>query len=268
MVLQTINYKEQLKQDFGSWGKVYTINETMAEITKSLAENGLFRQNSRIVFSVCPDDVNRLLEIETMEGALTQAYNGEFHLGGLGAYPMGGVSGLTAASHHPPDSVANGSRKDGNLILFISPHIGLLVGDDFIYGKIIRPGQEKVTSSCGAMMGFLGALKGAGSPESFSIAPDPNYIDPTRVVLHSDLINNYSDQLKQILAVVDENQQVIDMFKLNYDVVMNKTRDIIKEFLIREKQHFKGKIAIVGGITVNLPSKDGFILKEIFYPTE
>ena len=30
--------------------------------------------------------------------------------------------------------------------------------------------------------------------------------------------------------------------------------------------HFKGKIALIGGLTVNLNGKDNFILKEITFP--
>ncbi len=258
---------ENLKKVYGDWGKVVNINGFMEEVNKNLSENGFKKEDSRLVFSVCPDDVNRLYEIQNIENALTKEYNGEFHLGGLGAYPMGGVSGIIAASHHPPDDMSNGNRKHGNLIFFISPHMGVIKKDDkLIYGKIIRPGQEKITSSCGAMMGFLSQLKQDGSPENFKIAPDPSYTDPTRIVLHSDLINNYSKELKNILSIRDDNEQVLELFKLNYDVVVNKSKEIIKLFLEKEKEHFKGKVALIAGITVNVPSMDHFILKEITCP--
>lgn len=258
---------EQIKNDFDNWGKACIINDFMEDVKKSLKEKKFKKENSRLIFSVCPDDVNRLQEIKTIENALKGEYGGEFHLGGLGAYPIGGVSGITAASHHPPDNIINGDRKDGNLIFFVSPHMGLIEKENFIYGKIIRPGQIKVTSSCGAMMGFLGALKQAGTPESFNIAPDGNNTDPTRMVLHQELISNYSDRLKDILAIENDNKQVIEMFKLNYDVVINKAKQMIKEFLEKEKDHFKGNIALIGGITVNVTTRDHFILKDITYPT-
>lgn len=258
--------ENKVQDDFQSWGTVLKPDDFNDEIKNKLSEKGFSKVNSRLVFSVCPDDVNRLEEIDTIENRLTKEYDGEFHLGGLGAYPMGGVSGIIAASHHPPDDVSNGDRTDGNLIFFLSPHFGIIKKDDYMYGKIIRPGQEKITSSCGAMMGFLGALKEAGDPKNFNIAPDDNSIDPTRIVLHNDLINNYSAQLSELLAIEDSNQQVIDLFKLNSVVVKNKADAMIQEFIKREKDHFKGNIAIINGVTANLPGKDLFILKDLTFP--
>ncbi len=117
---------DQLQKDYGSWGKVCNINDFMTEVIRSLSENDFKKENSRLVFSVCPDDVNRLEQRDTIEKGLKKEYDSEFHLGGLGAYPIGGVSGITAASHHPPDNLKGGERKDGNLIFFISPHVGLM----------------------------------------------------------------------------------------------------------------------------------------------
>jgi len=257
---------QQTEGDYQDWGNLLDISEFMDKVTSELSEQGFENANSRLVFSVCPDDVNRLQGLNTIENSLTEQYNSEFHLGGLGAYPMGGVSGIIAASHHPPDRIKNGQRKGGNLIFFISPHMGLIEKENYIYGKIIRPGQEKITSSCGAMMGFLDALKEAGSPEDFEITPDPNTVDPTRTVLHSELLNNHNNWLNEILQMDDTNDQVIDLFKLNYDLVMNKADDMIEKFLKLEGDHFEGNIAVIGGITLNTVSGDNFILKEIKFP--
>ncbi|MHA1488503.1 MAG: hypothetical protein ACTSRI_02475 [Promethearchaeota archaeon] len=261
-------YFNRLLKDFGDWGKVQTIQEFRSDIKKNLSEKDFNRKNSRIVFSVCPDDINRLDDLETIENALTKEYNGEFHLGGLGAYPIGGVSGITAASHHTPDNIVSGVRKEGNLIFFISPHFGLMreKSGDFIFGKIVRPGQETPTSSCGAMMGFLDQLKEDGSPQAFKIPEDKEKVDQTRVILHQELINNYSDKLDEILKLESDNQQVINLSLLNYEVVTKKLDLMIKTFL--NNNHFKGNIAIISGITVNVPTKDYFILKDISYPTQ
>ncbi|MBD3194098.1 MAG: hypothetical protein GF317_03525 [Candidatus Lokiarchaeota archaeon] len=262
----TDKYFDIMQNRFGDWGECLTINDFMLKIRKDLTENGFLKDNSRLVFSVCPDDVNRIEEVDTIEDALTDNYNGEFHLGGLGGYPMGGVSGITAASHHPPDKVDNGTRKDGNMIFFISPHMGIVEQNELLFGKIIRPGQEKLTSSCGAMMGFLSMLEEAGSLENFQIAPDDTYLDPTRIVLHNDLLNNYADRLEQVMSIDDPQKQVVELFKLNYDVVANKGKNMIDAFLEKEKEHFKGNIALISGITVNVPGKDHFVLKDLTYP--
>lgn len=257
------NYFEKVKQDFGDWGQLKTVGDFMVDFKKNLSENNFQKENSRLVFSVCPDDVNRLQEIETIENAITKEYNGEFHLGGLCGYPMSGVSGIIAASHHPPDSIINGERKHGNLIFFISPHMGIA---ENTYGKIIRPGQEKMTSSCGAMMGFLEQLKKAGDPSNFKVESSENNTDPSRLTIHNDLINNYSQELKEILSIENQNQQIINLFKLNYDMVMNKANQMIKEFLEKEKEHFKGNLIIFSGITINIPEKDLFMMKDVSLP--
>lgn len=254
---------EKIQNDFGKWGKIYTIKDLISEIKKRLFEHDFDRKNSRLVFSVCPDDINRLFERDTVENALKKQFNGEFHLGGLAAYPIAGVAGLTAASHHGPDNIVKGERKNGNLILFISPHTGLRIDESYIYGEVIRPGHVKPTSSCGAMMGFLNQLKQYKNPQEFKIPEDEINIDPTRVVLHRELINNHGDILSKILEMRENNQQVIALTKLNYNLVMEKIKLIIKKF--SEKESFKGNIVIIGGITVNLLKSDKFILKEIVY---
>lgn len=260
------NYFEKVKQDFGNWGQLRTVGDFMADFKKNLSENNFQKENSRLVFSVCPDDVNRLQEIETIENGITKEYNGEFHLGGLGAYPIGGVSGIVAASHHPPDHIINGERKHGNLIFFISPHFGIAENTSVLYGKIIRPGQAKLTSSCGAMMGFFEQLKKAGDPSNFKVVSNENHTDPSRVILHSELINNYSQELKEILSIENQNQQIINLFKLNHDMVMNKVNQMVKEFLEKEKEHFKGNLIIFSGITINIPGKDLFMMKDVSLP--
>ncbi|MBD3187928.1 hypothetical protein GF325_13915 [Candidatus Bathyarchaeota archaeon] len=258
------NFKEVLETNFNSWGSYVTPPELIDKILGDFKDKDISRDNSRLVFSVCPDDVNRLTTRETIEASLKEKFDNEFHLGGLGAYPIGGVSGITAASHHPPDDISSGDRKEGNLIFFVSPHVGILEKDSMKLGKMVRPGQEKITSSCGAMMGFLAALKEAGSASDFNIAADDKNVDPTRIVLQEQLINKFSSQLDEILGINDSNKQVADLFKLNYDLVANKAKEMIKEFMAKE--HFEGKIAFIGGITVNLPGKDTFLLKEISYP--
>jgi hypothetical protein len=261
-----IELLEKVENDYDDWGETFDIPQFMTYIKSELSKKDFEKRNSRLVFSVCSDDVNRLQGLKTVENALTDDYNNEFHLGGLGAYPIGGVSGIIAASHHAPDKVTNGDRQDGNLIFFVSPHFGLVEKEKFIYGKIIRPGQKNMTNSCGAMMGLLESLEQAESLDNFKALPDPNNVDPTRHVLHSELINKYEEWLKDILQMKDRNEQVVDLFKLNYDLVINKTTEMIDKFLEEDSDHFEGKIALIGGLTVNTTSGDNFILKDINFP--
>ena len=255
-------YIKQLKQDFENWGKILSIKDFALEISKSLSDHNFTADNSRLVFSVCSDDINRLFERETVENAFKEEYDGEFHLGSLGAYPIGGITGITAASHHAPVNIVDDDRKEGNLIFFVSPHMGLWIENEAIYGKTLRPGQDKPTSSCGAMMGFLNWLKQYKTAKNFKI-PEIDASDPARTILYRELLNANPNTLNEIINQKNENQQVIAIAKLNYDVILNKTKSTIAIFL--KKNLFKGRIVIISGITVNAPKFDLIVLKEIHY---
>ncbi len=253
-----------LQKDFDGWGTVYDAAGLSAKVQETLDAEGFSPENSRLVFSVCPDDVNRLAKSrETVEDTLKKTYDGEFQLGNLAAYPISGVTGLGAASHHPPDDVGGGGRKQGNLIFLLSPHTGLSFrGDKIEYGKVLRPGQDHYTSSCGAAMGFLSGLKGAGSVEHMRLADDLG-LDPTATVFQKALVNQYGPQLNALLKESDANKQVTELAKMNYALVRSTFDRMWDGF--KANNHFDGKHAIIGGITVNTEQKDYFVLKEIAY---
>lgn len=258
------NYLTELQTHFDDWGELLTPKGFLQRVNNELAEKEFDMVHARLVFSVCPDDINRLKERRTIENTLTKEFNGEFHLGGLGAYPVEGVAGITAASHHPPDKKQDGSRKDGNLIFFVSPHMGLVEDGEFHFGKIIRPGQKKMTAACGATMGFFNQLKEAGSVENFSLNTETT-LDPTKVIFYQTFLNNYADELQEILSIDDEKEQIATLFKLNYTLVNEKATEMIEEFL--RKEDFHGNIAVIGGLTINSPEKDFFLLRNLVYPT-
>ncbi|MBN1800539.1 MAG: hypothetical protein JW891_03485 [Candidatus Lokiarchaeota archaeon] len=258
-------YKITLEKDLLEWGKVLSVGELVQEINDKLVNKGFNKTNSRLVFSVCSDDCNRLAERETIEKALTKIFNREFHLGGLAAYPVGGVSGIVAASHHPPDLKTLDGRKEraGNLIIFASPHFGIIKKETLIYGSFIRPGQQKPTASCGAMMGFLSALKAAKNTNKLRPRVEDTSLDPSKKVLYKQLIANYSDRLNTLLKLDDVNNQVLELFKINHDLVESKLLQMIAEF--KKKEPFSGNMAFISGITINTTDKDYFILKQIKY---
>ncbi len=256
-------YRKILEKDFLEWGNVLTVNELAKKLNENLVENGFDRTNSRLVFSVCSDDCNRLSERETVEKALSRIFNKEFHLGGLGAYPVGGISGIIAASHHPPDILTLDGMKNrsGNLIIFASPHFGMIKKETIIYGSFIRPGQQKPTASCGAMMGFLSTLKTAKDSRILKPGVEDTSLDPSKKVLYKQLIANFSERLNALLELNDVNQQVLELFKINHDLIETKLLQMINEF--KKKESFSGNIVFISGITVNTTDKDYFVLKQI-----
>jgi len=256
-------FKEKIYSDFSKWGQVLNVGEFSEEIKKKVILEEYNAENTRLIFSVCSDDCNRLGERENIEKSLTKIYGREFHLGSLAGYPIGGVSGIIAASHHVPDIVNSqtGQRTKGNLVFFISPHLGLIKRDDYFYGRLIRPGQQNASACCGAMMGFLNDLKQAGSVEDFNIIPDYNNLDQTRILIHEALINEYPNQLNKILTMDSVNSQIIELIRLNHELIAQKANNMINEFLKNES--FQGNIVIITGITINCNLRDYFVLKEI-----
>ena len=241
---------KQIKLDFSQWGKVLNIDDFKLVIIDDLNNHNFKKQNSRLVFCVCPDEINRLQERDTIENVFKQSFNGEFHLGNLAAYPIGGISGMIAASHHVPNQ--------GNLIFFVSPHIGLTLNEKVAYGNILRPGQKDFTSACGAMMAFLHQLKEHENIEDLKERMIYYSEDPTRSIMYNEFITNYFKELSDILKEKDTNQQIILLLKLNYEIVMKK----LKEMIIKLSEQYKGNYSIIGGLTVNTVKKDYFILKE------
>lgn len=256
-------YLNELQEDFGDWGTVFSVQNILSQDPspfKRLVDKGFSMINSRIVFSVCPDDINRLHDRDTMENKIKEQFGEEFHLGNLAAYPIGGVSGITAASHHPPDTVIENAHHQGNLIFFISAHTGLtILEDETRYGYVLRPGQDKFTTSCGAMMGFLKSIRHVTKLSEFKkVQNDP--LDPCKTVLFKELLDNYKEEIIERLHSQDLNQTIIQLTKINYQLIMDKFKAMLTAFL--EKEKFEGEYAIIGGITVNTEKEDYFIFRD------
>lgn len=255
-------FKEQLKKDFGDWGTIFTVKDVLTQEPspfKRLLDMDFTKTNSRIIFSVCPDDVNRLHDRDTIENKLRETFGDEFHLGNLAAYPIGGVTGISAASHHSPDCIEGECRTPGNLIFFINPHVGLDLETEILYGYIQRPGQDKLSTSCGAMMGFLHIIRHADSIADLeNVKMDPN--DPAKAILFEELIKNHKKEILENLHSEDMNAIVIKLTKINYQLVMTKFKAMMQAFL--ERNEFKGEFAIIGGITVNTVHEDYFIFRD------
>ena len=243
---------ERIQSDFGGWGDVYSTGQFMERVTNALDSEGFSRKASKLVCSVCPDDINRLPDRDTIEKALVGAYGGEFHLGSLAGYPICGVMGMVAASHHVPDG--------GNLVILISAHVGMISGNTTLYGKVMRPGQSKPSAACGAMVGFLGNLKKAGNARD-ALACYDSLSSPSEAAFFPELVNKEGKWLDGLLDEQDENQQMIALAKKNYEFVVGRFNQFLHTFI--KEGHFKGRYAIIGGLNVNTRESDYFILKDL-----
>jgi hypothetical protein len=93
--------------------------------------------------SICSDDVN---SIQYPSRALE--FLGPFKMGGLNGYPFTGLTGMGAFASHVPD--------DGAVLVYYGPHIGISKAG--VAGEILRHGQHKHSSCCGAAKAALAKL--------------------------------------------------------------------------------------------------------------
>jgi len=256
-------YLKQIEIDFGEWGDIFTPYDLFKENNspfKRLCEKGYSRANSRLVFSVCSDDINRLRERITIENSLKEQFGEEFHLGNLAAYPIGGLSGIIAASHHTPNIFGGEESKTSNLIFFINPHVGLVITtDEVIYGHTFRPSQIRSTNCCEPIMEFLHYLRHAESFKDIKKISD-DMDDPMKVLLFQEFLNNHRQEVEELLKIFEMNHLIIETTKLNYKIVINKFNSILKKFL--EMEEFEGNYAVMGGITVNTKDMDYLIFRD------
>jgi hypothetical protein len=94
--------------------------------------------------STCVDDV-----LNTKSPFNEHMVKGPFNFGGLGGLPFTGTTGLSAYSHHVPDS--------GAAMLLVGPHVGY--SDEEGWGMLHREGQTHTTTCCGALVAALDKLQ-------------------------------------------------------------------------------------------------------------
>ena len=234
-------FKEKIDSDFRKWGHTLNVGEFSEKIKNSLNPEGFKAENSRLIFSVCSDDYNRLEERENIEKAITNLYGREFHLGGLAGYPISGISGIIEACHHAPNNKNADSQlvRNGNLIFFVSPHVGLIKMEDFYYGRIIRPYQQSPSACCDAIMRFLTELKQAEEIDNLKMTLYPDNLDPSISILQNELLDGYKDKLLNLLKLDDVNSQVIQLIILNCDLILDKIK--FDENLVKWSFLEKGK---------------------------
>jgi len=114
-----------------------------------LSKLGFTADNTLFSDSSCPDEVNHDDPLEDMSGLFQTRWGEIFSLSGLAGFPFTGKTGWAAFSSHCPN--------DGNIVILFAPHVG--VDHDGTVGKVLRKGQDKSSSACGAAIGALAAVK-------------------------------------------------------------------------------------------------------------
>lgn len=177
---------------------------------------------SKMLFatSLCSDDVNISTDFRSV-------LSRPFSMGGLGGLPYSGFTGMVAFAHHIPDG--------GDAFIFYAPHIGITDAGEL--GKMRRPGQSRLTNSCGALM--LGLERLQQQEEMY--VPISSELDYQQTLLERTVM-----PFKQrILAAKNPKKEITEVC---YEAIHKKIQTLVK----MSKQEFScERIFLLGGIIIN-----------------
>lgn len=174
--------------------------------------------------SICSDDLNSV-------GIPKTGMIGPFVQGGLDGYPFVGRTGIGAFSHHLPDG--------GAAMMFVGPHVGITQAGQV--GMVMRPGQAKATTCCGA------AAEGLRKLEAGEIKPK----EPREYVLDDFQQETLEQMILRHKAEIEaagrpgEPDRFIRMSELLYRDEMTAFRGLLVG------AHFGVPAFLFGGIVIN-----------------
>lgn len=172
--------------------------------------------------SICSDDVNISAEFRSI-------HERPFVMGGLSGFPFTGRTGMIAFAHHVPD--------DGHAFIFFGPHIG--INSQGVSGSIMRYGQKKLTTCCGAIALALDSLLGKIPP--IYKEGDSREFDYQEYYLLDCLTENRD----RLLTARDPIYRATEM-------VYSKIAAAITNLVISAKDEFPCRqVALLGGIIIN-----------------
>lgn len=212
-----------------------------------LLREGFDANNTLFAQSVCADEINHDVNDITH---LFSSYLGEvFHLGGLAGIPFTGKTGFVAFSHHIPD--------DGHLFILFAPHVG--ISDSLNLGKYTRTGQICEGNACGAAIGALNyCLSCNHIPDARALGENP--LDYQMQFIISQL----APHAAEINSYDDENEKQAALVKQMY-LISKSFLDGIVDTRITDSHGKAVKIAILGGIQINMPRPMVDFFQPIFF---
>lgn len=170
--------------------------------------------------SLCSDDVNVSTDFRKVLAR-------PFTMGGLGGLPYAGLTGMVAFAHHIPDG--------GDAFIFYGPHIG--ISDDGELGKMRRPGQGKLTNSCGALMLGLERLQ----QQNEVYVPINSELDYQQILLERTVM----PYKQRILEAKNPKKEITEVF---YEEIHKKIQLLVK---MAKKEFPCERIFLLGGIIIN-----------------
>lgn len=170
--------------------------------------------------SLCSDDVNVSTDFRKVLAR-------PFSMGGLGGLPYSGLTGMVAFAHHIPDG--------GDAFIFYAPHIG--ISDRGVLGEMRRPGQRKLTNSCGALMLGLERLQ----QQSEVYVPINSELDYQQILLERTVM----PYKQRILQANNPKKEITEVF---YEEIHKKIQLLVK---MSKKEFACKRIFLLGGIIIN-----------------
>ena len=109
--------------------------------------HGLVSEKTLAMVGVCRDELT-----DALTEPIRATWGPPFRMSGLAGMLFLGQAGLRAAQHHAPG--ADGRQR---YVVYAMPHIGIDAGGRI--GYVNRPGQDLITTACGALQGFRAELE-------------------------------------------------------------------------------------------------------------
>jgi hypothetical protein len=158
-----------------------------------------------------------------------------FNLGGIAGIPFVGKTGFTAFSHHVPD--------DGNLFVLYAPHVGMSPQGEV--GKMLRDGQNKLTTNCGAAIAAYEEILKKGS-KAVTDSGESSY----------DMMTHLLRALRDARNLQKKPNPMASLARKMFEIADKNMRDITNH------GYGSGWLALLGGIQINLSSP----LSSVFLP--
>jgi len=190
-------------------------------IVEILDDYGFTQDNTIFGTSICADEINTVQG--TMVDCMNQHWGYHFPLGGIGGAPYAGKTGFGAFSAHVPD--------DGNVLVLFGPHVGITANGEI--GKCLRDGQDSPSLACGACVAAYQQGLAGGMKADMSLDIEQSWL--------RDQIAPYLDR------ITEADKPMLELAKVSYEAVLNKM------MAIKNTKFGKGKLALVGGIQINMP---------------
>eukprot|EP00929_Paragymnodinium_shiwhaense_P020469 TRINITY_DN1363_c0_g2_i1.p2 TRINITY_DN1363_c0_g2~~TRINITY_DN1363_c0_g2_i1.p2 ORF type:complete len:312 (+),score=82.47 TRINITY_DN1363_c0_g2_i1:64-999(+) len=220
---------ESLRENYPGSLPDFAVAERVKETLRPLGFN---QENTIYSESICADEICH--DEMQLTRLLTQHWGNVFTLGGIGGFAHGGPVALGAFKGHVPEG--------GNMFILYGPHVGITEGGQV--GSIVRIGQKKPTTACGALMAvYNNCLKGA-TVDAYSPA------DLQARLLHEELCPR-ADEIKK-----SKNPAAM-LPRVAFDVVHRQIQDMTKGIELNG-----GSLVLLGGIMINTP----YTIQDHFLP--